>query len=84
MEHPREQLASLLPGGSARRPVEVASASVIEGHAADRMPCPQCGGHYRILEHTRPVPGLRKLDVECRHCSVPRSLWYRIVIDELN
>jgi len=84
MEHTREQLASLLPGGSPRRPVEVASSSVIEGHAADRMPCPQCGGHYRILEHTRPVPGLRRIDAECRYCGVPRVLWYRIVTDEPN
>jgi hypothetical protein len=79
----REQLAALSPGGSARWPIAVASASVIEGRAA-AMPCPRCGGEYRIHEHTRPVAGLRRLDVACRHCSTPRVLWFTISHDEPN
>jgi hypothetical protein len=82
-EHVREQLASLQPGGSPRRAIDVTSAAVIEPRAAT-MPCPHCGGLYRIHEHTRPVPGLRKVDVACRQCSTPRSLWFRIVVNEPN
>ena len=82
-ERAREQLASLQPGGSSSRTIEVASAAVIEPRAAT-MPCPHCGGLYRIQEHTRPVPGLRKVDVTCRQCSTARSLWFRIVVDEPN
>jgi len=82
-EHARELLATLEPGGSPSRPIEVASAAVIEPRAA-AIPCPLCGGTYRIHEHTRPVPGLRKVDVGCRHCSTPRTLWFRLLPDEPN
>lgn len=82
-EHKRELLASLLPGGSSARAIEVTSAAVIEPRA-QTLPCPQCGGQYRVLEHTRPSPGLRKVDVACRHCGTPRSLWFRIVVDDPN
>lgn len=82
-EQAREQLAELEAGGSPLRPIVVASLSVIEGRAAS-LPCPHCGGEYRILEHTRPVPTLRRVDVQCRHCSTPRSLWFRIAAPELN
>ncbi len=81
----RERLASLSRGGSPERPVVVASASVIEPRATQAMPCPQCGGQYRVLEHERPVPQLRRLDVCCRHCGVERTLWFTIVsVDEPN
>ena len=82
-EHARELLASLGPGGSPSRPIEVGSASVIEARAA-AMPCPHCGGFYRIHEHTRPIAGLRQVDVQCRHCSAQRTLWFRIVHHEHN
>jgi len=76
-EHVREQLAALQPGGSPQRAIRVVSAAVIEPRAA-KTPCPHCGGFYRIDEHTA-VRGLRRADVTCRHCSVPRTLWFRIV-----
>lgn len=82
-EHKRELLASLLPGGSAARAIAVSAASVIEPRA-QTLPCPQCGGQYRIVEHTRPVPGLRRVDVACRHCGTARALWFRIVVEEPN
>ncbi len=82
-EHARELLATLGPGGSPGRPIEVASASVIEPRATT-IPCPLCNGFYRVHEHTRPVPGLRQVDVACRHCSAVRTLWFRIAPDELN
>jgi hypothetical protein len=78
-----ERLTALSPGGSARWAIAVASASVIEGRAAS-MPCPRCGGEYRIHEHTRPFPGVRRVDVSCRHCSTPRALWFKIVSREPN
>jgi hypothetical protein len=80
----RERLARLVRGGSIDRPIPVTSASVIELRAANGMPCPICRGQYRILEHTRPVPGIRCLDVECRHCSTPRSLYFTIIEPDLN
>jgi hypothetical protein len=63
----------------------VPSASVIEGRAA-ALPCPHCGPgpEGRILEHTRPVPRLRRVDVACRHCSLQRTLWFTISTPELN
>jgi hypothetical protein len=82
-ERAREHLAALSPGGSQHRAIDVTSAAVIEVRAA-AMACPQCGGRYRILEHTRPVPGIRRVDVACRHCSTPRALWFRIVEREPN
>jgi hypothetical protein len=82
-EHAREKLAALSPGGSPRRRIEVASAAVIEGRAA-ATPCPHCRGEHRILEHTRPEPGVRRVDVRCRRCGTPRTLWFTIVVDEPN
>jgi len=83
LELARERLASLQPGGSPTCTIEVTSAAVIESHAS-AMQCPHCIGTYRVLEHTRPIPGLRRLDVECRYCATPRALWFRLVTDEPN
>jgi hypothetical protein len=79
----KERLAALSRGGSPHLPIRVASASVIEARAA-ALPCPRCGGEYRIHEHTRPVPALRRVDVACRHCSTPRTLWFTIAPYEPN
>jgi hypothetical protein len=80
-EQAQERLAALSPGGSPQRAIPVASAAVIEVRAA-ATPCPQCGGLYRLHEHTRPLPGIRRVDVACRQCSTPRTLWFRIVETE--
>jgi hypothetical protein len=82
-ESAKERLASLERGGSPDRPIRVASASVIEARTTS-LPCPRCDGEYRVLEHTRPVPQLRRVDVACRHCSTPRTLWFTIVPYEPN
>lgn len=79
----RERLAELAPGGTPDRPIVVGSAAVIEPRVA-ALACPHCDGRYRVLEHTRPVPGRRRVDVRCRHCSAPRTLWFRIVEREIN
>jgi hypothetical protein len=84
LERERERLAALLPGGSVDRPIEVTSSAVIEGRAEDSTPCPHCGGQNRVIEHTRPVPSRRRVDVECRYCGTPRTLWFRIVPDVVN
>lgn len=81
----REYLASLLPGGSRQRPIVVESAAVIEPRVR-AMACPLCRGEYRILEHEMVAArsSERRVDVGCRHCSTPRSLWFRLVPHELN
>lgn len=80
----RERLAALSRGGSRERPIEVASAAVVEVRVG-AMTCPRCEiGSYRIAEHVAPAAGLRRVDVACRHCSVPRSLWFRLVQREGN
>jgi len=79
----RELLAALSAGGSPHRPIKVGSASVVEVRTA-ALACPRCGGSYRLEEHVAPASGLRRVDVICRHCSTPRSLWFRIVSNEPN
>jgi hypothetical protein len=79
----REKLAALSPGGARERPIEVASAAVIEGRAGS-LACPQCGGPYRIRDHRSAGAGVRCVDVACRQCGAPRSLWFRIALDEPN
>lgn len=79
----RERLAALSPGGSRERPIRVASASVVEVRT-NALACPLCGGGYRIHEHVAPASGIRRVDVTCRHCSSPRSLWFRLVSYEPN
>ena len=79
----REKLAALLPGGAREHPIAVPSTSVIEVRV-EAMACPQCDGRYRLREHEAPGPGLRRVDVTCRACSAPRSLWFRLAPDEPN
>lgn len=82
-ENSREQLLALQPGGTRERPIEVSSAAVIEPRVAN-LSCPHCGGTYRLHEHEREAPSLRRVDAGCRVCSAPRSIWFRLVPDELN
>ncbi len=79
----REKLARLVAGGSAERPIEVPSSSVIEGRVR-AMPCPQCEGELDVKDHRSQGAGLRAVDVKCRTCGTPRTLWFRIVTDEPN
>jgi len=78
----REQLASMLPGGSPERPIDVPSASVVEVRAR-AIPCPQCGGELDVAEHaaiTHEGEPLRRVDARCRQCGTRRSLWFRLVL----
>jgi hypothetical protein len=75
-----EALAAELPGGAPDRPIDVASASVVEGKAR-ATPCIQCGGELdlcgdRAASTARGV--LRELALACRRCHAPRTLWFRI------
>jgi hypothetical protein len=75
-----EGLAGELPGGSAQRPIDVASASIVEGKAR-ATPCIQCGGDLELRgdRATSTARGiLRELALVCRLCHAPRSLWFRI------
>ena len=78
----REKLAALVPGGAAERPIDIESSAVIEGRARS-LPCAQCEGTYRVVEH-RSVGGVRAVDVRCEQCGVARTLWFRIVSSDPN
>lgn len=76
----REKVARLLPGGSAARPIEVSSASVVEVQAKS-FPCPLCGGGLRVEEHAaKSIKGemLRVVRVRCVQCGTPRELFFRL------
>lgn len=79
----KEKLAKLERGGTQAHPIEVASSAVIEVriHA---MQCPQCDGEYQIIDHRSAGQGIRPVDVKCRICGAPRTLWFRIVEDQPN
>ncbi|HEY1812097.1 MAG TPA: hypothetical protein VGG74_07050 [Kofleriaceae bacterium] len=79
----REKLAALSAGGSAEHPIHVDSAAVIEVRTG-ALPCPQCEGEYRLVEHRSAGTGLRAVDVVCRTCGAPRTLWFRIDSHEPN
>ena len=79
----REKLAALSAGGAPEHPIQVGSAAVVEVRIG-ALPCPQCAGAYRLVEHRSAGPGLRAVDVVCRTCGVPRTLWFRLVSDEPN
>jgi hypothetical protein len=75
-----QRLAGELPGGAPERAIEVASASVVELKAR-ATPCLQCGGdlelrHDRASAAARGV--LRELELACRRCHAPRTLWFRV------
>lgn len=75
-----ERLASALPGADPERPLEVASASVVEVRAR-AMPCVQCGGELdvrgdRADSTARGV--LRAMEMACRRCHSRRTIWFRV------
>lgn len=81
----RVKLAAMEPGGSPLRPIEVASASVVEPHAAS-MPCAACGERaVRSDEHVAMTldegEGARRLRVvraRCSRCGYRRDVFFRI------
>jgi len=72
--------AAGLPGGTAAHPLDVATAALVEPKARAAS-CPLCGGGFelrgdRATATSRGV--LRAVDVVCRLCHAPRTLWFRI------
>ncbi len=76
-----ERLAAELPGGSPERPIDVASASVVETKAR-ATPCLQCQAlemEIRADHATSTTRGvLRELAMVCRRCHAPRAVWFRL------
>jgi hypothetical protein len=82
----RRKLLAISPGGSAEQPLEVASAAVIEGRA-ESVPCPDCEGALRVEEHAafeHEGALLRKVELACRRCGGPLTLFFRIVSAQPN
>jgi DNA-directed RNA polymerase subunit RPC12/RpoP len=80
LQSANEKLFLLEPGGSEGRPLDVASAAVIEAHA-ESVPCPRCGGRHDVEEHlalTLAGARLRQVRLRCRQCGSRRSVWFRI------
>lgn len=76
----KERLFQLELGGTPARPIEVASASVIEPHALS-MPCPRCDGTHDLVEHAAiTVDGvrLREVRLACRQCGSRRAVYFRL------
>lgn len=79
----RERLAGLMVGGDRDHPIVVDSTAVIEGRA-NALPCPQCDGELRVVDHRAEPGGVRPVDVKCRRCGVGRTLWFRLAADLVN
>jgi len=77
----RRRLLKLEAGGSPERPIEVASAAVIEARAAS-VPCPDCAGELRAESHeAREHEGelVREVTSICRRCGAALAQYFRIV-----
>ncbi|HEY0462869.1 MAG TPA: hypothetical protein VGC79_01615 [Polyangiaceae bacterium] len=86
LKEDRERLFALSPGGNPERPLDAASAAVIESHALS-VPCPLCGANHELVEHLAHVRSgvrLRETKLRCRQCGSQRSLWFKIVGPSLN
>lgn len=80
LQDARRRLFELQPGGSTERPLQVASAAVVETHAGS-VPCPRCEGKHDVVEHlavTLDQTRLREARLRCRQCGTTRSMWFRI------
>ncbi len=79
----RLRLAALEAGGSPERPIELASASVVEPHASS-LPCAACGASgVRVEDHSVRTStdggGLvRAVRLYCPRCGVRRDVFFRI------
>ena len=80
MVRERERLATLEPGGTPERPIEVVTAALVEPRARS-MPCPVCNAPVRVADHTaRTVNGvpLRLAHVDCPMCGHARIVYFVI------
>jgi hypothetical protein len=76
-----ERLATELPGGSPERPIDVASASVVETKAR-AVPCIQCEAVEMELRGDKAASTargvLREVAMVCRQCHAARAVWFRV------
>jgi len=75
-----EKRAGEMPGGSPAQPIDVASAAIVEVKAR-ATPCIQCAGglDLRADHATSTARGvLREIELVCRRCHAPRTLWFRV------
>jgi hypothetical protein len=82
----RAKLAGLEPGGSAERPLQVSSASIVE-RRAEAEPCLRCDGPVRVDEHTTLSTHhglLRVVTVRCPSCATLRTFYVQIVANVLH
>lgn len=76
----RMRLASLEEGGSAARPIVVASASLVEP-TAKSIPCVACGSHVLLHDHEAEMTSegpRRVVHVKCFQCGAPRMLYFMV------
>lgn len=75
-----EREARELPGGRAEHPIDVTSASVVEPRAREAR-CLRCGGELETRgdgASSTPRGVLRRIELVCRFCHAPRTLWFRV------
>src|ERR1700712_4512710 len=75
-----EALARELPGGKREAPIEVAGTGLVEIRAR-AVRCPQCGGELEVRGERAESTArgvLRQMQMICRLCHAPRSLWFRV------
>ncbi len=74
------KLVTLEPGGAPDRPVELASASVVDTDATSQT-CLVCGGSPLLLDHTvleHQGRRLRVAKLRCKLCGETWARYYRI------
>lgn len=82
----RERLARLAPGGTAARPIDIASASLVEVQGRSEA-CLRCGATSRVDDHTAEGSGadsVRVAHLLCPQCGAHRLLYFRIVPPRAN
>jgi hypothetical protein len=73
-----ERVAAASPGGGPDNAIVVTSVAVIETRAR-QTPCVQCGGELELRgdrAQSTPRGVVREIDVVCRRCRAPRTLWF--------
>ncbi len=82
----RVKLAALEVGGSPERPLEVASASLVEPRALQHT-CLACEGPLELVDHRvrHEASGLvREVVAQCKRCTKRRTLWLRVAPPQLH
>lgn len=80
----RDRLYALSPGGSPALPMAISSPAIVEIRA-QALPCPQCGGALVVDAHEASMHQgvlLRLVKAHCRECHAPRSVWFRLQVQQ--